>query len=259
MAKYTIELYSLMDLGYELNLDAYPIFDEDYRDGLNEKIVNHYYFREIGQETPDRFNFMLGRTMNEIMPYYNQLYKSERDAFDYLTTTNIAESKNENMAETENVDANGHIQSTGVSASTSDTNGEGFTNDNLSNVNHRTGNDNLSDTFFDTPNGQLDNTNYATTKDSKIDNYSEDNSSDQQRDTNSKTKSTTDMDTSSSNDTSSANVSERDRDYNKTNNDSKVGYEGISPDVLLANHRKNMLNIDMMIIKDLEPLFMQIY
>lgn len=86
MAQYTIELRKLVESGYPLALDRYPIFMEEYRRGLNQKIVEHFYFREIGQETADRFNFMLRRKMNEIMPYYNELYKSTLLEFDPLAS-----------------------------------------------------------------------------------------------------------------------------------------------------------------------------
>ena len=92
MAKYTMELGTLIQRNYPLNLNSYPIFDESYRNTLNNKIVTHYYFREIGLPTPDKFNFYLGMRMNEIMPYYNKLYESELIKFDplitNLTTTN---------------------------------------------------------------------------------------------------------------------------------------------------------------------------
>lgn len=54
----------------------FPLYDPTYRKTLETKIVYHYYFREIGAETAAQFKFMLSRTLNEIMPYYNQLYKS---------------------------------------------------------------------------------------------------------------------------------------------------------------------------------------
>ena len=87
MANYTIELYKLIEMGYKLPLDEYPIFDENHRATLNDKIIAHYYFREIGQETPSRFSFNLRRKLNEIMPYYNQLYESEMIKYDPLFTT----------------------------------------------------------------------------------------------------------------------------------------------------------------------------
>lgn len=86
MAQYTIELRNLVNSGYHLALDKYPIFSEEYRGALNQKIIEHFWFREIGQETADRFNFMLRRKMNEIMPYYNELYKSTLMEFDPLAS-----------------------------------------------------------------------------------------------------------------------------------------------------------------------------
>ena len=56
---------------------SYPIFDEAYRPVLETKILKHYYTREIGAESYGLWKLWLDRKMNEIMPYYNQLYKSE--------------------------------------------------------------------------------------------------------------------------------------------------------------------------------------
>lgn len=86
MGEYTVSLRYLLSRGYPLALDSYPIWAEEYRQILNNKIIDHFYFREIGQETPDRFNFFLRRKMNEIMPYYNKLYESELIQFDPLAT-----------------------------------------------------------------------------------------------------------------------------------------------------------------------------
>lgn len=68
-----------------LGLDSYPIFDESYRSTLNDKIIRHYYFREIGFETSAQFAWFLRNTMNERMPYFNKLYESELVQFDPLT------------------------------------------------------------------------------------------------------------------------------------------------------------------------------
>lgn len=61
-----------------LGLDDYPLFDEAYRETLNDKIIRHYYTREIGAETVGRFRMFVRDAMHLIMPYYNQLYESER-------------------------------------------------------------------------------------------------------------------------------------------------------------------------------------
>lgn len=55
---------------------AYPIFDPAYRIVLETKILKHFYTREIGAETVGLWKLWLNRRLNEIIPYYNELYKS---------------------------------------------------------------------------------------------------------------------------------------------------------------------------------------
>ena len=55
----------------------YPLFDPTYKNVLETKILRHYYTREIGCETVGLWKLRLETKLNEIMPYYNQLYKSE--------------------------------------------------------------------------------------------------------------------------------------------------------------------------------------
>lgn len=66
-------------------LQDYPMYksknEEVYtliptREKLNQKLLDHYKYREIGFETVGRFIDELRIAMNEIMPYYYQLYKS---------------------------------------------------------------------------------------------------------------------------------------------------------------------------------------
>lgn len=54
----------------------FPIFDPSYRNVLETKILRHYYTREIAFETVGLWKLKLDTRLNEIMPYYNQLYKS---------------------------------------------------------------------------------------------------------------------------------------------------------------------------------------
>lgn len=91
MAIFTTLVKSLRDMDYNLDMSEYPIFDEAYRPILNKKILDHYNFYEIGFETAGLFKFNLNTKLNEIMPYYNQLYKSELLKFDALKPTNIQE------------------------------------------------------------------------------------------------------------------------------------------------------------------------
>ena len=63
----------------------YPIFDPKYKSVLETKILKHFYMREIGFETVAQFKLFLDMKMNEIMPLYNQYYKSELIKFDPMT------------------------------------------------------------------------------------------------------------------------------------------------------------------------------
>lgn len=90
--------FSLMDIG-KMAKDAepflfpvpYPIWDEDYRNVLNTKIITHYLYREIGFDTPARFIFELCNKLNEVMPYYNQLYKLQLDGLQSLIDMDLYE------------------------------------------------------------------------------------------------------------------------------------------------------------------------
>ena len=54
----------------------WEIFDESYRKILCEKILRSYYTREICAETVGLWQLWLDATLCEIMPTYNQLYKT---------------------------------------------------------------------------------------------------------------------------------------------------------------------------------------
>ena len=79
LAKYTTTIKTLIDNNFDFGLKDYPIFDEEYRDHLNDMILKHYYMAEIGFETANLFKQYLNNKMNEIMPYYNTLYKLQKD------------------------------------------------------------------------------------------------------------------------------------------------------------------------------------
>lgn len=69
--------------------EPYPIFDETYRAELNTKIMAHFWNYEVGLETLTQWRFNLARKMQEIMPYYNQMYLSERLNIDPLSAVNM--------------------------------------------------------------------------------------------------------------------------------------------------------------------------
>lgn len=233
MSKYTTELRFLIENGYDLGLSEYPIFNESYRTALNKKITDHYMFREIGLETPGRFRHYLKTRMNEIMPMYNKLYQSELISFNPMYDHDITETSKK---ETEGT-ASGKNQAASAGTVSSTTDGsDGRTDTGLA----------VSST---TPQGLITRPNLLG------DIYA----SNAQRSEN------TDAGTNhSESDTNSTNQDYTENSSQIQNTDDflrhvagNTGSKNFSE--LLQDYRATFLNIDMMIIRDLSDLFMQVY
>ena len=92
MAHYTITIKSLIENEFDFGLDDYPIFNETYRNTLNNNILNYYYNSEIGFETAELFKFYLNNTLKLIMPKYNVLYeKQESSIINLMGNVDLAE------------------------------------------------------------------------------------------------------------------------------------------------------------------------
>lgn len=89
-----------------LILGDYPIFNEEYRDTLGEKILYHFYTREIGFETAFLFEQKINEKLNLIMPYYNKLYESELLKFNPLEDANETIEHEEHYESTDRSDRN---------------------------------------------------------------------------------------------------------------------------------------------------------
>jgi hypothetical protein len=97
---------------YQTDPDKVKVYGTAYsiptRTELNNKILNHYRFQEIGQETFGRWLFELKTALNEIMPYYNQLFYSADQDFnpiynvDYRKTIMGSQNANSNTTSTGN-------------------------------------------------------------------------------------------------------------------------------------------------------------
>ena len=199
MSKYTITIKNLMKNHFDFGLQDYPIFDENYRNTLNENILYYYYEDEIGFETPELFKVYLNRTMNRIMSYYNNLYTAQLNLLDsgIFNNVNLQESSSRNLDTS--------------SRSSSNSKGKGL--------------------YQDTPQGQIsmtefDDQHYATNL-TLNNNENSDNT------------------TGNSIDTYLRNVN--------GNNGNRYPIE------LLNEVRKNLMNIDELIIDELQDLFMGIY
>lgn len=91
MPDFTIELREVVARHgtNSLGLNSYPIFDEAYRDILNQKIIDHFWYNEIAHETVDMWIRQMQTKMQEIMPYYNKLYEAELIKIDPLSTQDV--------------------------------------------------------------------------------------------------------------------------------------------------------------------------
>lgn len=150
----------------------YPLFDENYRKKLQYKILIHYYTREICEETFALWKLRLISKLNDIMPYYNQLYTETFEKYlgnDYnlfdnidITTTDnfdkkiekIVESvlneemKNKNSSESSAVEQNSGTDTTNYKKSyQKDFGGAGYKDTH--------GNGGLSTIISDTPQGSV--------------------------------------------------------------------------------------------------------
>lgn len=89
----------------------WPIYDETHRQELERKFLMHYYTREIGFETYGLWKLKLNTKLNEIMPYFNELYasvqylKNPMDDVDYKRTIDGSENmrRDEDTESTQNI------------------------------------------------------------------------------------------------------------------------------------------------------------
>ena len=176
----TVVLRSLMEneqskTALDKALSTYPLYvgKKEYdliptREALNEKILNHYKYREIGFETVGRFLDELKITMCEIMPYYNELFKSVEimadleNPFDNVDVTETFEETRTDNATTERTD---NASTEGKTTSKGKATSQQETSDNRSNDKTTTGQTTSTgkNKFSDTPQGNISNiNNYLT-------------------------------------------------------------------------------------------------
>lgn len=262
---------------------TFPIFDENYRSVLETKILRHYYTREIGMETVGLWKLKLNTKMNEIMPYYNQLYKSELYEFnpfyDVDLTTSGNKKGNENSEnEKKSTLTSGTTGEIHIDGNTvSDVTGSSVGNQKSSDSQSKTGTDvdtiSSTEKYSDTPQGALTdlmNDKYLTnatvknTTDSKTINEKTDGSGTNESEVNTKEES----DVTENRTTESSEKYDSDSSENSTGKMSsteeyletvKGKNGGKSYSSLLMEYRKTFLNIDMMVIEELSDLFMQLW
>lgn len=232
-----------------------PFFDEAYRSVLCSKILKHYYMREICCETVGIWALWMNTRLEEIMPYYNQLYESAKIEFNPMHDVDLTRkhersvegTKEENGTRTETSDG----KRTLTGNRDIDTTGNGTRNT-------TSGSDETKrDLYSDTPQGAitgLENENYLTNARKITDNVNGTGN----EETNTTEKSGTDY-TETENTDSSVNGETKNTGSSNTMEDyletvvGKQGTESFSS--LLNKFRETFLNIDMMVIEEFSDLF----
>lgn len=249
----------------------FPIFDESYRNVLETKILRHYYTREIGLETVGLWKLKLETKLNEIMPYYNQLYKSELLEFNPFYDVDLT--RDHKLTREETATQKGTVNTTEDSNTNESTTQDTTSDSTINNTTGSTSEENATgtkthyDKYSDTPQGSLQN----VQNDTYLTNARMINDNDTQ--TGKTTVNGTDE--SKGNTTSNTNAetsieTRRDVDVNSTNNRDlntlddylehvKGKNGGASYSALLKEFRETFLNIDMMIIDELAELFFNLW
>lgn len=211
----------------------FPIFDENYRQVLCRKILKHYYTREIAHETVGRWKLALNAKLNEIMPYYNQLYKSELLEFNPFYDVDLTRSRE--GSGTSNKTSNNTETNSGTSKNISSGSG--------------TSNTDTLNRFSDTPQNSMDTQGIGDSVPlTTVTKVNENNTT-----TNESTNTLTRNDSKTGNGTENINNTDK---YIETVK-GKQGTENYSS--LLNKFRETFLNIDMMIIEDCSDCFFTLW
>ena len=212
-----------------------PFFDEEYRSVLCQKILKHYYLREICCETVGIWVLWMNTRLEEIMPYYNQLYESAKIEFNPMHDVNLTREHKR----TENETASGNRDTT----NNSETN---ITNSGTTNRTTRS-DENKKDLYSDTPQGALT----GVESETYLTNARKITDSVNGSDATNVTSTEKNESTSTGKEATSSNV-DTTEDYLET----LVGKQGTeSFSSLLNKFRETFLNIDMMVIDEFNDLF----
>ena len=231
MANFTMEIREMVN--HPLINGVFTFDYEFYSDNIQDKetfeklFVSHFYFREIGFETPERFKMKLQAKLNLIMPYYRQLAMTEWDKV--RSIEQMMESKNltETTEHTQSIQGNTETQSNQSSSSNATQNTSSSNESKASNLADGVSQSSLDDGYL-TSSGKTEQTDNTQSEATGNANQSILGNNEQQL---------TEKTTFTSN--------------------GDIGIQ--TPAYAIAEWRKVIININQMIINECEDLFLKIY
>ena len=288
-AKYTVVLKNLLDTPetkalIDKALSTYPLYEKKSqelyipsvvptRSELNQKLLNHYKYREIGFETVGRFIDELEIAMNEIMPRYNQLLFSVDQDYNILYNADYTRKIEREKKNSDARDITGNETSKETDENTNNTTNESSQNVDSSDSSTTSSNmsNNSKNVHSATPQSQLT----IGTKDINSVDYADNASWNQDIGSNSGSSSgTSSVDTTGNSKSTTTNNGERNRTGNTTvkntgsqdeTEDSletvQGNYGAVSTQYLVNKYRETIINVEQMIINDkrIKELFMMIW
>lgn len=211
------------------------IFDENYRETICKKILKHYYLREISCETVGIWKLWMNTKLEEIMPYYNQLYESARLKFEPFYDTDYKRTSDRTVASTESGSGNTSTSSTtdSTNQSTSSVNSSGKS----------------TDKYADTPQGALTNVeNGSYLTNARI--------VDESGESTTNVNGSDSVTISGTGESTSTGKKDTKDDFDESVT-GKVGTTSYSK--MLAEYRETFLNIDMLVIDEFKDLFFTLW
>ena len=118
MSKYTLELrYMYEDKNFNLFDFPYNLYDNDLKPWFEEKFYQHFMFYEIGFDTIGMFKQRLMSKLNDIFPYYKQLYETEirTKGIDFMLNKDLKESYVRELTSNSNSNQESNVSSNSLS------------------------------------------------------------------------------------------------------------------------------------------------
>ena len=231
MANFTMEIREMMSqplINGVFTFD-YEFYSDNHQDKetFEKLFISHFYFREIGFETPERFKVKLQSKLNLIMPYYRQLAMTEWDKVRSVEQMMTSKNLTETTEHTQSIQGNSETQSNQSSSSNATQNTTSSNESKASNLADGVSQSSLDDGYL-TSSGKAEQTDTLQSESSGTGSQTLTGNNEQQL---------TEKTTFTSN--------------------GDIGIQ--TPAYAITEWRKIIININQMIIDECEDLFMKIY